>query len=303
MQERIGRVRSSTVVAAVLALLITSVAAGAAGDFMVLGESNSSGSAQTTLSNSGLGAAFTLRTTNVSTNATGIFGWSSSTSSNATRGVYGRADGPNSYGVYALQNGAAGSGAAIFADGGSNTAMDLRVDSGATPPMKVNSQAVVANLNADEVDGWDAGCMAGTVLSGGLCIETAVRGTATLWTASQTCSNVGTGLFGRGRVWRLPTALELRDADLNGWISIDAADEWSSTIGTQGTDPGNLYAIAVEESGNPIGLDNTNSSHPYRCGHIPLSFDPISIILGAGQGPENAGTQSAGELNLQPVDD
>jgi hypothetical protein len=130
MQERIGRVRSSTVIAAVLALVISSVAAGAAGDFLVLGDSNSSGSAQTTLSNSGLGAAFTLRTTNTSTNATGIFGWSSSTAANVTRGVYGRADGANSYGVYAANLGSAGSGAAVFADGGSNDAIVAISDGG-----------------------------------------------------------------------------------------------------------------------------------------------------------------------------
>lgn len=119
----LARARTATLVASALALLGVGVVAGAAGDFMVLGESNSSGTAQTTLSNSGLGAAFTLRTTNVSTNATGIFGWSSQTGDNATRGVYGRADGPNSYGVYAAQNAAAGDGAALYATSANNNAI------------------------------------------------------------------------------------------------------------------------------------------------------------------------------------
>ena len=118
------RARTATVIAAAGALLAAGVVAGAAGGYMILGAANDSGVSQTTLTNAGLGAAFTLRTTNVSTNATGIFGWSSQTGTNATRGVYGRADGENSYGVYAAQNGAVGgAGAAIYAVGNDNQAI------------------------------------------------------------------------------------------------------------------------------------------------------------------------------------
>jgi hypothetical protein len=92
----------------------------AAGEAMRLGQSNDSGTSQTTLSNAGLGAAFTLKTTNTAGGATGIFGWSSSTGMGATRGVYGKADGPNSYGVFGRQNGPAGTGAAVYADGINN---------------------------------------------------------------------------------------------------------------------------------------------------------------------------------------
>lgn len=94
--------------------------AAAAGDSMKLGVANDSGTSQTILRNAGLGAAFTLQTTNVSTGATGIFGWSSQTGGNATRGVYGRANGANSYGVYGLNAGPAGTGAAAYAGGGNN---------------------------------------------------------------------------------------------------------------------------------------------------------------------------------------
>jgi hypothetical protein len=118
------RARLPAIAGVAAALLIAGIAAGAAGQALILGEANDSGTSQTTLSNAGLGAAFTLRTTNVSTNATGIFGWSSQTGTNATRGVYGRADGANSFGVYAVQNsGANGTGAAIYADGGLNNAV------------------------------------------------------------------------------------------------------------------------------------------------------------------------------------
>jgi hypothetical protein len=92
----------------------------AAGDPMILGQSNNSGTAQTTLTNAGTGAAFTLRSTNVSTGATGIFGWSAQTGDNVTRGVYGRADGPNSNGVVGIQNGDVGFGAAVLGEGNVN---------------------------------------------------------------------------------------------------------------------------------------------------------------------------------------
>ena len=92
----------------------------AAGDNMKLGQTNDSGTSQTILQNAGLGAAFTLKTTNISTNATGIFGWTSQTGDNATRGVYGKADGANSYGVFGRQSGGEGFGAAVYGEGNDN---------------------------------------------------------------------------------------------------------------------------------------------------------------------------------------
>jgi hypothetical protein len=115
-----GRARFASLLAVACALLITGAAAGAAGSALILGENNDSGTSQTVLTNAGLGAAFTLKTTNVATNATGIFGWTSSTGANATRGVYGKADGPNSYGVFGRQSGVAGNGAAVYAEGNNN---------------------------------------------------------------------------------------------------------------------------------------------------------------------------------------
>ena len=115
-----GRARFASLLAVACALLIAGAAAGAAGQALILGANNDSGTSQTTLANAGLGAAFTLKTTNVSTNATGIFGWSSSTAGNATKGVYGKADGPNSYGVFGRNSGDAGNGAAVYAEGNNN---------------------------------------------------------------------------------------------------------------------------------------------------------------------------------------
>ena len=97
----------------------------AAGSPLIVGQANDSGTSQTVLNNAGLGAAFTLKTTNIATGATGIFGYSNSTQTYATKGVYGRADGPNSYGVYGLNASAAGTGFGVFgiatATSGANT--------------------------------------------------------------------------------------------------------------------------------------------------------------------------------------
>lgn len=130
VRRLLARLRASTAIAAALALVVAGAAAGAAGSYLVLGQNNDSGTSQTVLQNAGLGAAFTLKTTNVSTGATGIFGWSSQTGTNATRGVYGLANGANSYGVYGRNNGAAGTGAGVYADGGQNTGIIATSGSG-----------------------------------------------------------------------------------------------------------------------------------------------------------------------------
>lgn len=117
----------------------------AAGSPMILGQANDSGTSQTTLTNAGTGAAFTLKTTNASTGATGIFGWSSSTAANATRGVYGRADGANSNAVVGIQNGAAGSGSAVLATGGNNVGLTATTSSTNKAAVSGAATATAAN--------------------------------------------------------------------------------------------------------------------------------------------------------------
>jgi hypothetical protein len=93
----------------------------AAGDPLIIGQANNAGSSQTILNSAATGASFTLKTTNTATNSTGIFGWTSQTGSNATRGVYGKADGANSDGVQGVNSGpAGGTGAGVRAIGNNN---------------------------------------------------------------------------------------------------------------------------------------------------------------------------------------
>jgi hypothetical protein len=166
MRRFFGSARSAVAAGAAAALLAAGVVAGAAGDYFIIGATNDSGTSQSILLNAGTGAAFTLKTTNVSTNAAGIFGWSSSTAANATRGVYGRADGPNSYGVYARQGGTeGGNGAALYADG-------------------LENQAIIATSNEDTaITGTALGC------TGLFCGSNGVTGTGAGFAA---------GVFGDG---------------------------------------------------------------------------------------------------------
>jgi hypothetical protein len=92
----------------------------AAGDELIIGVANDAGSSQTILNSNATGASFTLKTTQTFGGSTGIFGWASSTA-NAVRGVYGKADSPTGFGVQG-RNGAAsfGDGAAIQAIGDQN---------------------------------------------------------------------------------------------------------------------------------------------------------------------------------------
>lgn len=149
----------------------------AAGDPLILGQANDAGTSQTILSNAGLGAAFTLKSTNQAGGASGIFGWSSSAGPNATRGVYGKADGENSYGIYGRQAGPTGSGAAIYAEGNSHHGLDASTTFGQT--------YAVRGINASPLGAGTA--IYGEVTTTALGISAGVRG-----------ANEGTGPGGIG---------------------------------------------------------------------------------------------------------
>ena len=55
---------------------------------------------------------------------------------------------------------------------------------------------VVKAKTSQSTDGWSIGCPTGSVLSGGLCFDTAVRSTATIFNASVACANLGGGSSG-----------------------------------------------------------------------------------------------------------
>ena len=122
MQHTVRRWLPAGVVGVTLALVMAGITTGAAGDNMIVGASNNSGSSQTILLTTAGGASFTLK--NTTAGQTGQFGWSSGTTG-AGRGIYGRADSPNGFGVDAYNSGTvSGSGAAIRARADKNDAID-----------------------------------------------------------------------------------------------------------------------------------------------------------------------------------
>ena len=133
----------------------------------------------------------------------------------------------------------------------------------------------VANAKTSlSTDGWSIGCPTNTDLAGGLCIDEATRGTATsVFDASNQCADLGSALYGGGQVWRLPTALELRSAEVNGDIVI-SAEEWTSTIYYD-----NVNGFqAMSYNGTTLADNDYLDDLPFRCGALPLSHDNFIIF-------------------------
>ena len=293
-----ARIRMPTAIAAALALLVTGIATGAAGSFLVLGQGNDSGTSQTVLQNAGLGAAFTLKTTNVSTGATGIFGWSSQTGSNATRGVYGSANGANSYGVYGKNSGAAGTGAAMYADGGNNPGLVVNVASNSVDPIKVNSTGLVDNLNSDMVDYYQANSLSrvaftstenagpdgadGTLLT--VNINAPTRGYFSVVASVDSFAFSSSGYFNcqinlngtevggsRRYVSLIDNANEEQDCSTNGAVSTCGGDA-TFTLVTSGVDVGTSFAdAAMHVNFTPF---NGSGGTPSLLGCIILPLEP-----------------------------
>lgn len=264
--------------AVVAAMARPAPAAAAAGGNLILGANNDSGTSQTILNNAGLGAAFTLKTTNVATGATGIFGYSNSTQVYATKGVYGRADGPNSYGVYGLNMGTAGTGAAIFADGNANPGLIIDVNSNSIPPLKVNSNALVTNLNADQTDGWSLGCPSGTTYSQGLCFEQTNRAAQNVYGAADTCAGLG-GLVGQIYRWRLPTIHQLRSARDAYLITLDASGEHTDSLHDFWNGASSQTNSWTAFEGGTLGDVVGGTTRKFRCVTSPYSYNLSFIIL------------------------
>jgi hypothetical protein len=227
----------------------------AAGDPMILGQSNNSGTAQTTLTNAGTGAAFTLRTTNVSTGATGIFGWSSQTGSNVTRGVYGRADGPNSNGVVGIQNGAAGTGAGVYAEGNLNTGVWATTDDNG-----------VYGVYGENTATGGTGILGSNLTTGDQNLATGVRGESS-----------GTGVF----IFFLTfPAGGVIGTHTNGGDTFLAAGVLGETFDP---DAFGLYAINWDDTAGATGLFATTlATDDNYAGYFNGNVEVVGSVTGAG---------------------
>ena len=133
----------------------------------------------------------------------------------------------------------------------------------------------VANANTSQsTDGWSLGCPSGTALGGALCFDSDQRGTtSSVYTASETCAALGGGLLGRGQVWKLPDALELRAADLNGDISV-TGDTWTASVYYDGT----WQTFRYDGAGGIDPVSTVGTTRGYRCAALPQQIDSIFII-------------------------
>lgn len=135
-------------------------------------------------------------------------------------------------------------------------ALDLRVEPGKAP-MTVNASAGKAtNLNADRLDGRDAGCPAGTMFFLGACWEEARRQSdiGTVFNAMSDCTDEGR---------YLPHAMESRAfaQEFRGLTDANVL-EWTQTVFSE--DGLGISGIAVSRVGG-VAIEEDQAIHPYRC--------------------------------------
>jgi len=134
----------ATALAAVaLFVALGGAAVAATGDTFILGHSNSA-DATTSLGGTVAGATADIRNASTAASATGLLGRITSP-----------AAGPSTAGVTGMN---AGSGAGVVGKNtGGGPGLQSVVSGNGVPPLAVNSSARVPNLNADKLDGVDAG--------------------------------------------------------------------------------------------------------------------------------------------------
>lgn len=161
MSRTVATARFAAVLALAVVLFTAGLVSGAAGDPLILGsQTNNSGSAGTKVSSSVNGNAFAISQTGVGASANGIRGDANTGTggvftSSSNNALFATAASGNRFAMVAVSNGGAGTGGSLLALGNANPALDIQTNSG-VPPMTVNQSALVANLNADRLDGRHA---------------------------------------------------------------------------------------------------------------------------------------------------
>jgi hypothetical protein len=282
MQAIPHRFRYGLVAAVSLALFVGGVVSGAAGNPLILGTQNVSGSATTELrSNVARGAVLYVAQDGrgsavMGETSKGSAGSFISTSGIAVNGV-GRDQ--DAFGLVAL-NGSdeRGSGAALRASSDANSAIVATSSNNIPlfiagpddrPPMAVNSSKRVTQLNADATDGWSIGCPENTVLSQGLCFQHAPQALASSWDAADSCQALDVAGFR----FRLPSVQQLRSARGVEGIDIDVNGEHTDSIQSSGDA---LQTLIVFDDGR-VATASADAPHRFRCVAEPLAVD-VSLV-------------------------
>lgn len=196
MPRSLLRVRFAVVTAAVLGLLVSGVAIGAAGSAMIIGsEANNAGTANTSLATNSTVVAFRLLQNGAG--GTALMGYVTPVTGPA-RGVYGRVDSPSGVGVVA-RNAATttGSGSAIQAFGVNNVGIVATSDE--TTAIHGTAGCSGFLCGASGIVGDGAGIFGSGVVGNGAFFGAGVYGTGGLEGVFGTnTSTGGSGVYGSG---------------------------------------------------------------------------------------------------------
>lgn len=114
-------------------------------------------------------------------------------------------------------------------------------------------------IDAQTVNGHEAGCLPGTQAFAGACWQSSASETAVSAPAAATSCAVQGG--------SLPEALELAAFAQQPSVNLDAGDEWSSDL-TNMTGP-DAYAVVTVAASGTVDFTVSTDPHKYRC-VIPL---------------------------------
>ncbi len=135
--------------------------------------------------------------------------------------------------------------------GADDSALSLVVQDGEAP-MRVSSERLVNNLNADYVDGRSFECPTGTLFHEGVCIERNSRGSAAYDNASTDCLNEG---------GRLPTVAELQTFRNRSGQDFGISELTSE----KELDDADLFVWIVQSENGATVLTPLAALWPYRC--------------------------------------
>jgi hypothetical protein len=137
----------------------------------------------------------------------------------------------------------------------------LHAQSADTAQSAVDAETALNAVNAvdaETVNGFGAGCAAGTQPFAGACWEASPRGPATAPTAAAECA---------ARGGALPEALQLAAFAGQEGVSLDEGGEWSSDItNVSGLD---VYGVVTVSAESKIDFVLSTNTRKYRC-VIPL---------------------------------
>ena len=265
------RTRFASLLAIGLALLVSGVVAGAAGGNFILGQANSAGTSNTSLTTSSTGNALLVTQNGTGTairgstgSGSGIAGFFTSGSGSGVSGVVAN---ENSYGIYAANDSTAeGTGAAMRVNGKQNPGVVATSDDdNALVGIATNCDSQLGICGANGVDGTGyflgAGVfgdgtdsIAGVQASEGLLAAVYATATTADIPAVQADSTEGTAVVGTGEGAFTPTVVTSAGGHFSGLHGVVGETETIFGAGVYGASSGGLnFALFGDGNGSVTG--------------------------------------------------